>query len=199
MQTDYQNLDLLKEAVERKFGSTPNSPTDFVSLSTDIQTATTKSLGISTLKRVWGYVKSSHAPTYTTLSVLARYAGFRDWYAFCAQCGGNEESGFSEDSVIVSADLECGAIVRAEWGGEKWCTLRKTEHPTRFVIVDAHNIKLRAGDAGTVNTLSIADKFVMTDCERGGVRMGTYIGAKSEGITSIKHISAANPEADSPR
>ncbi|MDE6460231.1 MAG: hypothetical protein K2K52_05280 [Paramuribaculum sp.] len=180
-----QNIELLKQAVELKFGHKPNSPSDFDSLSTCVQSATNKSLGVSTLKRLWGYVKSTNSPTYTTLSVLARYAGFRDWYAFCSKVNKDNESGFSKDDILISSELDLGIIIKVEWNENKWCCIRKVEQPTRFLVVDANNIKLHANDTITVDSLSIGGKFVATDCKRGNTGMGTYLGAKREGIITL--------------
>ncbi|MDE6017905.1 MAG: hypothetical protein K2G85_03725, partial [Muribaculaceae bacterium] len=85
MNFDQYRLRKLKQAVEETFGRTPGSPSDFDTLSYQILSYTNDKLGVSTLKRFWGYVKSTHIPTRTTLSVLARYAGYRDWDSFCSQ------------------------------------------------------------------------------------------------------------------
>ncbi len=73
MKADRNKLIQLRQAVEETFGQTPGSPTDFDKLSLQIQTFTKRKLGVSTLKRFWGYVRSDYNVTYTTLSVLARY------------------------------------------------------------------------------------------------------------------------------
>lgn len=189
MNIEQYRLNQLKLAVEGTFGRTPGSPSDFDNLSYQILSYTNDKLGVSTLKRFWGYVKSSHKPTYTTLSVLARYAGYRDWDAFCAQIQNEQDSGFSTARLLIAANLNLKSIVHAEWSKEKWLQLRKIEQPDRFEVLKSNNIKLIPGDTLNLNILNIGEKFIATDCSRDGASMGTYIGARREGISAIKIIN----------
>lgn len=186
MDADQTKLDLLKKTVEQTYGHPIGAPTDFDDLAARIRHATDRSLGISTLKRLWGYVKSSHSPSYTTLSILARYAGFHDWHSFCAHFQKTEESGFSKDGIIIAADLEPDTVIRAEWIGHKMCCLKKIGEPARFEVIESHNIKLAPGDTLTVTTLSVGQKLIATDCLRDCRSLGTYIGATKEGLLSLR-------------
>lgn len=189
MELDIEKFNLLKRAVVKKFGSVPGSPTDFDDLASAIQQASSKFLSVSTLKRMWGYVPSTHEPTYSSLSVLARYAGYRDWHSFCAQAECVVDSGFTSKGVIVAAELETGRQVRIEWNDDKECTIRKIVSPAQFEVVEARNIKLRTGDTFTTNMLMVGERFVAGDCRRNGAALGTYTGAQKGGIKSIKLLT----------
>lgn len=186
MDADQTKLDLLKKTVEHTYGYPIGAPTDFDDLAARILQATNRSLGISTLKRLWGYVKSPHRPSYTTLSILARYAGFHDWHSFCARVQNAEESGFAIDGVIIAADLELGKVIRTEWGGNKMCCFKKIGSPARFEVIESRNIKLAPGDTLTVTTLSVGQKLIVTDCRRDGRSLGTYTAAAM--LTHVEHI-----------
>lgn len=185
MTIDEHKLNRLKQAVEETFGSPLNSPADFNALTAKILSATSKNLGVSTVQRVWGYVKSPHSPTYTTLSVLARFAGFPDWHAFCAHVGRVEESGFGKKGIIIAAELEEGTTLKVEWHEGKWCLIQKTNRPSEFKVLQSANIKLQPGDIFTTNMLKVGDKFVAADCQRNGVSLGSYTGAHRHGIEAI--------------
>lgn len=189
MNIDQYRLNQLKLAVEGTFGRTPGSPSDFDNLSYQILSYTNDKLGVSTLKRFWGYVKSTHRPTYTTLSVLARYAGYRDWDSFCAQFQNDQDSGFSTARLLIAANLNLKSVVHAEWNPEKSISIRKIEQPDKFEVIESKNIKLMTGDTLNINILNIGEKFIATGCFRNGTDMGTYIGARKDGITSIKIIN----------
>lgn len=75
----------LKEAVAGTFGKTLDSPTDFDALALSIQGKTGEYISPTTLKRLFGYVKSATVPRTSTLSVLARYVGKTGWSDFSAQ------------------------------------------------------------------------------------------------------------------
>lgn len=192
MKVPTYKLLLLKERVEAEFGHTPLSPSDFDKLSARIQSRCGESVAVSTLKRLWGYVKNPFSPTFTTLSVLCRYAGYRDWHSFCAQIPAaasvDDESGFTDDRVIVAADEPVGLTLRLEWPGGKCCVIRKTADPSQFEIIEATAIKLRAGDMVNIDMIVVGERFVATHCTRGSQPLGTYHGAIKGGVTTVARV-----------
>lgn len=74
----------LKQEIIATLGRTIDSPTDFDYLSIKIAEKTGDSISVSTLKRLFGYVKGAGTPRPSTLSSLARYAGYSGWSEFCA-------------------------------------------------------------------------------------------------------------------
>ncbi len=184
MKTDKYKLDQLRKAVEETFGRTPGSPTDFDRLSYEILSATSNKLGVSTLKRFWGYINSPYNATYTTLSVLARYAGFRDWDAFCSHYK-VDDSNFSTTKLMVPASLKIGAVVKAEWASDKSVKIKKIADPNRFEVMESTNIKLQPNDTLSLDVLIVGEKLIATDCRRATHHLGTYIAARNQGIASI--------------
>lgn len=88
MECTDEQIDALKDAVVGVFGRTLDAPTDFDALSSEIQKKTGEAISPSTLKRLYGYIKSATAPRPSTLSTLARYAGCAGWSDFCeVRCG----------------------------------------------------------------------------------------------------------------
>lgn len=55
---------------------------DFEKLSGEIEAKTKVVLSVTTLKRIWGKVKSNHSPATTTLNTLAQYLNYSDWRGF---------------------------------------------------------------------------------------------------------------------
>lgn len=87
MEYSNEQIDVLKDAVVGTFGRTLDAPTDFDALSSEIWNKTGETISPSTLKRLYGYIKPATAPRPSTLSTLARYAGFAGWSDFCdARC-----------------------------------------------------------------------------------------------------------------
>lgn len=82
MNHDKKHIETLKNEVREKFGRTIESASDFDALSLDVNLKTGENISASTLKRVFGYVKYDAAPSVTTLSILARYAGYEGWSDF---------------------------------------------------------------------------------------------------------------------
>ena len=74
------NVDIkeLLRQVENKLGRSLATPSDFDALLLSVFQTTGERMSISTIKRLVGYVNDSHEPSNATLSVLARYLGYRD-------------------------------------------------------------------------------------------------------------------------
>lgn len=185
MKTELAHLQELKSKVEASFGRPLRTPADFNELSTLISETNHERLGVSTLKRIWGYVKSDFAPTYSTLSVLSRYAGYRDWHHFCIQLSGAYDSNFSDEGIVVSANLCEGVRIAVEWPIDKSCVLRKIGNPSLFAVMEAENIKLKPGDTCSIEYIAVGEKFIAVNCQRNGHSLGTYIGARREGVSEI--------------
>lgn len=83
LQDRKRHIENLKREIGLKFGRTIESAADFDMLSIAIQQATSETISPSTLKRIFGYVKSDAAPSATTLSILSRYVGYTGWSDFC--------------------------------------------------------------------------------------------------------------------
>lgn len=176
-------IQMLRQAVEDVFGRRPMSPSDFDRLSDRVSRPGPDYVATSTLKRLWGYVRSSHRPTFNTLSVLSRYAGYRDWNHFmlCAET----DSGFTSEGLMAAGTLPTGMILQLEWNADKKCVLRKVENPCRFEVVEAVNIKLRRGDMLSIDAMAVGERFIGRDCRRGDQELGSYIGARHGGLTRI--------------
>ncbi|MDE7414265.1 MAG: hypothetical protein K2N05_10840 [Muribaculaceae bacterium] len=193
MKVDRNLLEILKEHVAIKFGHNPKTPTDFNLLAQDIYTRTKRTIGVSTLKRIWGYISASHGTSFSSLSHLSRYIGYGDWDSFCSKMEKKlseyETSGFNSDTIIVSASLQVDTEIYLEWPGRKRCKIKKIKEPDIFRIIESENIKLFPEDTGKIESIVLGKPLVMIACKRDGKNLGTYTGATKEGITSITFVS----------
>lgn len=95
--TEETCLKNLKILIEKKLGwknSNEWTHGDFEELSVQIQEKTKVSISANTLKRVWGKMKSSSKPTFTTKNALASFAGFNSWHHYVQEVSnGRKEKG----------------------------------------------------------------------------------------------------------
>lgn len=89
MDKEREQIERLKKEVVRVFGRSLDSPTEFESLAEEIHEKTADRISASTLKRVFGYLRSGSAPSKNTLAVLARYCGYDGWQDWCGRSGGD--------------------------------------------------------------------------------------------------------------
>ena len=64
-------VDILKDTIEKKFGRKLRTPADYNALSLSIVKDVKENISLSTLKRIWKYVKSTHTPSENTLSIIS--------------------------------------------------------------------------------------------------------------------------------
>ena len=76
------DIDLLKEAVEQKFGAKILYAKDCSALSDVVFDATGNKISETTIKRLWNLVASVFNPSKYTLNSLSKYIGFEDWDDF---------------------------------------------------------------------------------------------------------------------
>lgn len=178
---DRHILDLLLRAVALRFGCVPKTPADFNLLSSDVYHRTGRTIGVSTLKRLWGYIRCDHGVTFSTLSLLARYAGYADWDAFCARVrpGGRplSDSDFVLPDAVSCADMSVGETLDVFWGTDKSCRLEKMAEPDLFRVAGSSGIKLREGDVGRLKSVCVGLPLVVHQCRRGPALLNTYVAS----------------------
>lgn len=178
---------ILKCRVEERVGRRLVTPTDFNFFLLKLEEETGEKLGISTVKRLWSYVKSNHTPSVTTLSVLARYVGYNDWDAFCAalQQGVDIESAFLSEKQIKVDALQEGTLLDLGWSPDRYCrAVYLGNH--RFKILEARNCKLREGDVFVGTLFCLGNPFYVTVCR--GNEMKAYVGGKEKGLSLLNII-----------
>lgn len=188
MVDDSHKFYLLKQRVEERFGSRPRTPNDFRTLSADIRDSVGHTLGVTTLKRLWGYISNSSRPTFSTLSILCRYVGFQDWDAFNFFCHNDEDSGFNHRKFVISDSLPLGARLRIKIGEDKECTIIKYAAPDSFEVLDSLNIKLLKGDRLMADTIVVGNQFVAKECTRAGEKLGAYTSSRQSTIVAIEML-----------
>lgn len=152
---------------------------------------TGRTISTSTLKRLWGYVRTEQSTTFSTLSLLCRYAGFNDWNQFCNRKQNemaDDDSDFGSDMIINCSSLPIGETLMLRWSKCKMLVIRKREHPARFEVLHSENVKLKPSDQADITGLAIGMPFKATYCMRGNSLMGTYTGARHSGLDSIVPI-----------
>ena len=85
MYPEYKLVQKCLQAIEQQLGwgeATQWHNDVYIELSERIHKDTQVLLSPTTLKRVWGRVNYSSAPSITTLNTLAKFAGYHNWREF---------------------------------------------------------------------------------------------------------------------
>ena len=184
--TDIQ-ISRLRLAVEEKLGKKLDSPVNFSYLSEQIQTSLKEYVSVSTLKRIWGYVKYDSKPTKSVLTILARYIGYPHWDAFCkaSDTGDFVESMELSDTTIFAEQIHEGDIVEFEWQPNRYCKVECLE-PFKFRVLESHNGKLYRGNVFKTDLFAKGMPLYVTDLRQGEETGKAYVAGRTHGLSSLK-------------
>lgn len=181
-------LESLIQITNCNLGFIPSTPAEFSDLSATIYRKTKYRISVSSIKRLWGYVKYEGFPTKTTLNILARFNDFHDWETFYNEISYSDKaestSAFVDGSILNAGLLTVGDVLTLKWNSNKSCTLEYIAY-LRFRVIKADNIKLCTDDLCTISSICIGMPLLVSNIQRGNAMIPAYVGAKNGGILSI--------------
>lgn len=183
-------IESIKRDIEDKFNHSFKSATDFDRLETLIKNNSTDTLNASTLKRIWGYSKTDSKPRRTTLTVLAKVLGFRDWESYVEKKRAEQriESGFISNSIVNVSDLIPGDRVCFTWNPNRSIALRCVGKET-FEVIKQENSSLRVGDIFRILYLQEGYPIYCKDVRRDNISLGDYVAGEETGIRELQFQS----------
>ena len=182
-----ENIESLKTAVEQSMMRKVERASDFEMLYDEIQHRTGDTIGLSTLKRLWGYIDGYKTTRTSTLDVLCRFVGYPDWHTFVAECCGEEGELTSHrviTSTLDSSNLEKGARVHIEWNPARQLELLHTGEGW-FNVLESKNSKVKAGDCFHCERFVIGQPLYVDHLSREGEPPVLFVMGKKGGLTQV--------------
>lgn len=177
------NINQLRSIIESVTGKTLSTPKDFKQLSDKVYLQTHALISPSTLMRIWGYIESDVQPRTSTLSLLARFAGYRDWEDFTQSKHDNRQS-----SVVVcrhlnvTTDIRRGQKLRLRWLPDRTCDIVYLGN-MHFKVIASENTGLKK-DATFMCALIIeGEPLYLDEVEQHDMPGTCYICGKRNGVT----------------
>lgn len=106
--------DTIIDDIRRKSGLLFDKAGDFELLSTYVYKDTGRTIGVTTLKRLFGYINDSRKTSEYTLNTIALYMGYQTWNAYTSFNELDSEWGYDDDSIYIS-DLEIGTKLTVQY------------------------------------------------------------------------------------
>ena len=146
-------------------------------------------LSASTLKRLWGYVTLKPTPRISTLNVLARYIGKRDFTAFRQSIQNDRYyvSRFFSTKTAYTSDLQEGAELIIGWAPNRVVRLRY-EGNGSFVVLKSENSKLEAGDRFDADSFMIGYPLYIPRILRRDKYTLSYIAGTKDGLNRLEIV-----------
>lgn len=134
------------EDVKEKSGLLFDKAGDFAILSSLIFKATGRSIGITTLKRLFYYINDDRKASEYTMNTIALYVGYKSWDEYSASKNLDSEWGFADETIYVHA-LEEGTNISIQYLDRKVnFTVVNHEGENHLKVVSCENSSLKAGD-----------------------------------------------------
>lgn len=186
MSKQIPELNYLLSEVEKHYGRRISTSTDFEALSVVIEHDINEMVSSSTLKRLWGYVSSNPVPRISTLDVLSRYIGYKDYLDFCGKVKSSPafESGFFSSKCINTSELSAGCTVNIGWNPNRVVSL-KYLGGYRFRVTVSLNSQLREGDEFELTSFMLGYPLYIPRIFRDGDYTPSYIAGSNDGLTVL--------------
>ncbi|MCH5214132.1 MAG: hypothetical protein J1E97_02990 [Muribaculaceae bacterium] len=174
----------VKAEIERCYGQPLKYPADCHRLAINVRQTLNETIGVTTLKRILGFVSDVEEPRKSTLDILARYCGFTDYEEMKRKVAPGGDSDFEQDPDIDTSALLPGAVVRFEYLPDRKVKLRYLGN-SEFEVVESENGSLQPGDIITVSNFVKDSPLTVSSVRRNGTDLGRYTAGKVSGITSL--------------
>lgn len=182
----------IKAEIERAYGEPIRYPADCHRLALSVRESLNETIGVTTLKRILGFVSDVKEPRQSTLDILAKYCGFDDYEDMKRNVAGRGDSDFEEKADIVSADLLPGQQVTFEYLPDRKVKLRYLGN-SEFEVVISENGSLLEGDIISVASFINNSPLIVSKVMRGGADLGRYTAGK---VSGIYNLYLEEPSAD---
>ena len=182
-------LQYLLELVEKQYGRKLSTTTDFESLSVIIEKATGDLLSSSTLKRLYGYVSLNTVPRKTTLDILSRFIGNRD-YETCRISLSNDpqfSSRFFSAKTVTTSELKAGDRLRIGWPANRIVTLNYLGDDL-FEVDTSVNASLVKGDRFRQVSFMKGYPLYLSRILRDGDYTPAYVAGMNSGLNLIEIV-----------
>lgn len=175
-------ITILRRRIEEVFGRAVVAPKDYEELSDALK----NKVSSHTIKRLFGYIKSYDLIRFSTLNILAEYAGYASWNDFLQvlQRNSKVESTELHQEIIKSDDLSVGNIVDIAWLPDRVCRLRYLGD-YQYEVVEAKNSKLKVGNTFSCRMFIKGETLYVDNLKQEAITHSAYAIGLDNGLTSV--------------
>ena len=177
----------LREKIEETLGKPIRYPSDCDHLAAHIADITGETLGVTTLKRLFGFVADVKAPRLSTLDILAIYAGYKNYDVMRLTLLGESDSDFEMQGDLHTGDLRPGDRIRFEYLPDRMVTICYRGEGI-FEVEESFGSQLIKGDLLSIRGFAKGLPLVVDNVNRQGKNLGRYTAGKVSGLTSVKKL-----------
>ena len=180
----------LRRDIEQEVKRLIRTPYDFEFLAGVVWERLHENISPTTLKRLWGYIDGADVTRRTTLCLLSRFLGYRDWESYLEALSKRTdiESDTFDGVGIDIDDLHIGDCVEVTWLPNRRCIFRY-EGDAHFLVTEAENAKLRVGDRFDTACFLIGKPMYLDRLIRDNEPPTAYVAGSKNGLLSVQIIN----------
>ncbi|MDE6409874.1 MAG: hypothetical protein K2K81_06490 [Muribaculaceae bacterium] len=176
----------LCKKVEETAGLSPSTPKQFEELAERIFKHTGTSLSPTTLKRIWGYLDEPLSTRRSTLDILARYCGWKDYDDFLNGNLPEAESGrVGTKTINVEKDMKSGERLRILWPPARTCVAEYLGS-RQWKILESEGTRLEPGDTFSCSLIAEGEPLYLDNLIHQGNQSGIYVCGRKSGISFLR-------------
>lgn len=190
IRTDLIEIVALKNAVEKRFGKSLETRSDFAMLAADIELETHDHLADNTLRRLWGRISGYDTVFTRTLDVLSRYVGCEHFKDFCRwiKVSDSRESQIVSCGLTIKADdLVPGERIHIGWLPDRDCIVEYVGG-RMFKAIECKNSTLQEGDTFECSIMIKNYPLFVDNLVHGGEHCPRYSIGIINGITILEKL-----------
>lgn len=143
------------ERLKEKSNLSLDKAKDFTILSASILDETKRYMGVTTIKRLLGYINDCRKTNEYTLNTIAIYLGCKSWIELCSSLRIDSDWNFEDEKVYVK-DLETGKQVTViYWDREVTFEVVDFKQTKAMKVTKVLNSSLRVGDILMLECLEV--------------------------------------------
>ncbi len=141
------------EKLKEKSGLAFDKSKDFELLGEDIYRITGRTIGITTLKRLIGYISDERNTNEYTLNTIGIYLGYASWSELCSSLRIDSDWNFLDDKIYID-ELPLGKVITVKYLN-RTLSLEVSLFMGRNAlrVIEATNSSLKSGDILMVDYL----------------------------------------------
>lgn len=180
-----EQIAALREGIEQAIGRKLQTPKDFDLLSGRIYARVGELLSRNTLRRIWGKIDEEREPRLSTLSILARFIGYTDFYAFmdrsAIEMDGESSSPMMGRVLSVVDGLTRGDRLRLMWNPGRVCDV-EYNGSQHFQVLHSENTRLQPGDTFLCSIVIDGQPLYLDQLQQGGKNPTAYVCGRNGGV-----------------
>jgi hypothetical protein len=174
----------LRKQVEICLNRKIKTPKDFDFLRTAIWEKNHEVISTTTLKRLWGYVSGADKARLSTLDILSRLLGHKDWDDFLRHidcCGSDPLLSFH----ISTDSLHIGDRIKVSWMPDRHCVFRYLGN-AMFIVEKAENSKLKVGDTFCASLFILGEPLYLSNLVQDGKAPVPFVVGSRGGLCELE-------------